>query len=141
MGSSWTSDKYHDPLAFSRLLLLVIDNAALSDVGQLAGGNYAAGLSRHAAARAWVDASTDEWEHIVETLVLLLLQGVRTQKQTLNIVLAAGITSQRQEYTAEFDHGLAIYYIDTIQRYLMCAGDGVIQSMLAKAPTSPAIRQ
>ncbi|KAJ2336384.1 hypothetical protein GGI00_000861, partial [Coemansia sp. RSA 2681] len=138
----WLGDKgQHDPLAFSRLLLLVIDNAALSDVALLAGGDYAAGLSRHAAARAWVDASTDEWEHIVETLVLLLAQEVHTQKQTLNIVLSVGITSQRQEYTSDLDYGLAIYYIDTIQRYLTCAGSGVIRSMLIKAPTSPAIRQ
>ncbi|KAJ2415941.1 hypothetical protein GGI10_001336 [Coemansia sp. RSA 2530] len=133
---NWSTGISHDPLAFSRLLLLVIDNAALSDVASLAGGDYAAGLSRHAAARAWVDASTGEWEHIVETLVLLLIQGIPTQKQTLSVVLAAGITSQRQEYTAVFDYGLAIYYIDTIQRYLVCAGDGVVKSMLAKTPSS-----
>ncbi|KAJ2397463.1 hypothetical protein GGF41_008448, partial [Coemansia sp. RSA 2531] len=50
---SWATGITHDPLAFSRLLLLVIDNAALSDVASLAGGDHAAGLSRHAAARAW----------------------------------------------------------------------------------------
>ncbi|KAJ2840771.1 hypothetical protein FBU31_000134 [Coemansia sp. 'formosensis'] len=138
---NWSTGINHDPLAFSRLLLLVIDNAALSDVASLAGGDYAAGLSRHAAARAWVDASTDEWEHIVETLVLLLLQDIHTRKQTLSIVLAAGITSQRQEYTCGFDYGLAIYYIDTIQRYLACAGGGVVKSMLTKPPSSPAVRQ
>ncbi|KAJ2874088.1 hypothetical protein GGH93_002679 [Coemansia aciculifera] len=137
---SWATGISHDPLAFSRLLLLVIDNAALSDVASLAGGDHAAGLSRHAAARAWIDASTDEWEHIMETLVLLLVQDIRTQKQTLDIVLAAGITSQRQEYTAGFDYGLAIYYIDTIQRYLVCAGDGVVK-MLAKTPSSSVVRQ
>ncbi|KAJ2486950.1 hypothetical protein IWW37_005432 [Coemansia sp. RSA 2050] len=133
---NWSTGISHDPLAFSRLLLLVIDNAALTDVASLAGGDYAAGLSRHAAARAWVDASTGEWEHIVETLVLLLVQGICTRKQTLSVVLAAGITSQRQEYTAGFDYGLVIYYIDTIQRYLACAGDGVVKSMLAKTPSS-----
>ncbi|KAJ2050680.1 hypothetical protein GGI08_005436, partial [Coemansia sp. S2] len=137
---SWATGITHDPLAFSRLLLLVIDNAALSDVASLAGGDHAAGLSRHAAARAWVDASTDEWEHIMETLVLLLVHDIRTQKQTLNVVLATGITSQRQEYTAGFDYGLAIYYIDTIQRYLVCAGDSVVK-MLAKTPASSVVRQ
>ncbi|KAJ2007301.1 hypothetical protein GGI04_001560 [Coemansia thaxteri] len=133
--ATWPSGSY-DSLAFSGLLLLVIDNVELSDAGLLAGGDCAAGLARHAAARAWIDASTTEWEHIAETLVLLLLQSVEAPTHTRNTVLSIGFASQRHEYAAAFDYGQTIYYIDTIQRYLACVGDSVVLSMSTAVPSN-----
>ncbi|KAJ2745082.1 hypothetical protein GGI20_002456 [Coemansia sp. BCRC 34301] len=114
-------DNHDSPLAFSGLLLLVIDNAAPPDVARLGGGDYAAGLERQAAARAWIDSSVGSWEHVVETLLLLLVQ--------------------RQEGAEAFDYGLAVYYMDSLQRYLASAGDDVIWAMQARPPTSPAVRR
>ncbi|KAJ1935535.1 hypothetical protein FBU59_005352, partial [Linderina macrospora] len=120
----------YDPLTFARLLLLVLDNVS-------AMGDSVSDLQRHMAAKAWVDASALEWEHILESLVYLLLLSVRTHKRRYQTTLSIGNTSMRQEYMREFDYGRINYYIDTIQRYLACGGDGVIRSMLTAVPKNP----
>ncbi|KAJ2558721.1 hypothetical protein EV175_000661 [Coemansia sp. RSA 1933] len=134
----------HDTLAFSRLLLLVLDYAAPLDssacmAGNLGSSDPSSALSRHMESRAWIDSSVDEWEYIVETLTTLLLLGVRTHKRELQITLAVGYTSLRKEYIADFDYGRINYYIETIQRYLTCAGDSVIRLMVSSIPRSAAI--
>ncbi|KAJ1945680.1 hypothetical protein EC988_005702, partial [Linderina pennispora] len=122
----------YDPLTFARLLLLVLDNVT-------AAGDSMADLQRHMASKAWIDASSLEWEHILETLVYLLLLSVRTHKHRYQTTLSIGNASVRQEYTREFDYGRINYYIDTIQRYLACAGDSVIRQMAATVPKNPKV--
>ncbi|KAJ2849920.1 hypothetical protein GGI22_005451, partial [Coemansia erecta] len=130
-----------DTLAFSRLLLLVLDYAAPLD-STLVGTNESlslsssSALSRHMESRAWIDSSVDEWEYIVETLTTLLLLGVRTHKREYQMTLAVGHASQRKEYIADFDYGRINYYMDTIQRYLTCAGDSVVRLMVSAIPQS-----
>ncbi|KAJ2518045.1 hypothetical protein H4217_003580 [Coemansia sp. RSA 1939] len=136
-----------DTLAFSRLLLLVLDYAAPLDSSSVTSTQYSidlpssssSTLSCHMESRAWIDSSVDEWEHIIETLTTLLLLSVRTYKREYQITLAAGYTSQRKEYVADFDYSRINYYMDAIQRYLACAGDNVIGLMVSAIPRSAAI--
>ncbi|KAJ1819985.1 hypothetical protein LPJ75_001054, partial [Coemansia sp. RSA 2598] len=134
----------YDPLAFSRLLLLVLDGAASgADLDMAASGDgYGAttsALAQQTASQAWIDASAGDWEYIVQTLLILLLVSIRTQKRVYSTVLAVGYASECQEYTSEFDYSRIAYYLDTIQRYLLCAGDEVVSPMLSTAPASPII--
>ncbi|KAJ1799857.1 hypothetical protein LPJ59_001537 [Coemansia sp. RSA 2399] len=128
-----------DTLAFSRLLLLVLDYAAPLDSTLIGTNKSSSALSRHMESRAWIDSSVDEWEYIVETLTTLLLLGVRTHKREYQMTLAVGYASQRKEYIADFDYGRINYYMDTIQRYLACAGDSVVRLMVSAIPRSAAI--
>ncbi|KAJ1959375.1 hypothetical protein GGI12_004368, partial [Dipsacomyces acuminosporus] len=139
-----SNGKNYDPLAFSRLLLLVLDNIApkntmVSDIGSST--DSPSTLSRYTASRAWIDASssTSEWEYIAETLLLLLLLTVRVQRRAYSLSLSIGYTSQRQEYINEFDYGRVSYYIDNIQKYLECASDAVVRAMLTKVPTNTVV--
>ncbi|KAJ1644296.1 hypothetical protein LPJ64_004018 [Coemansia asiatica] len=133
-----------DPLAFSRLLLLVLDGAISSaDLGLTVdeGDGYGATsvLTQQTASQAWIDASAGDWEYILQTLLILLLVSIRTQKRIYSTVLAVGYASECQEYSSEFDYPRIAYYLDTIQRYLLCAGDDVILSMLSTKPSSSII--
>ncbi|KAJ2697412.1 hypothetical protein FB645_005930 [Coemansia sp. IMI 203386] len=130
----------YDPLAFSRLLLLVLDGASPgTDLGMAVDEYAACVLAQQTASQAWIDASSGDWEYIVQTLLILLLVSIRTQKRVYSTVLAVGYASECQEYTAEFDYSRIAYYLDTIQRYLLCAGDDVVGAMLSSTPMSPII--
>ncbi|KAJ1730347.1 hypothetical protein LPJ61_003061 [Coemansia biformis] len=117
--SQWGSG--HDPLAFARLLLLVLDGAAPHDVCQE--------ISQHSASRAWVDRSADEWECIVVTLLTLLLVSIRTRWRLAGVTLATGHSSWRQVHEVGFDSARISYYLGTVHRYVELAGDGVVQRM------------
>ncbi|KAJ2450431.1 hypothetical protein EV183_004307 [Coemansia sp. RSA 2336] len=114
-----------DALAFSRLLLLVLDNTHGSER-----------LDRQSAARAWIVGSIGEWESIVETLLVLLMLSVRTERTSSSIVLATGYKSVRQEHLVAFDCGRTSYYLETLQRYLDLAGSAVIRKMVSVVPVS-----
>ncbi|KAJ1666243.1 hypothetical protein IW140_003231 [Coemansia sp. RSA 1813] len=141
----WSNDAAsRDTLAFSRLLLLVLDYAAPLDSTSMTSDpglneTLSSALARHMESRAWIDSSVDEWEYIVETLTTLLLLSVRTHKREYQITLAVGFASQRKEYIADFDYSRINYYMDTIQRYLACAGDSVVRLMVSAIPRSAAI--
>ncbi|KAJ2846825.1 hypothetical protein IWW36_004164, partial [Coemansia brasiliensis] len=119
-----------DALAFSRLLLLVLDNAHSNEK-----------LERQSAARAWIVGSIGEWESIVETLLALLLLSVRTERSSSSIVLATGYKSTRQEHQIVFDCGRTTYYLETLQRYLELAGNAVIYKMVSVVPVSALAEQ
>ncbi|KAJ2716111.1 hypothetical protein H4R19_000830 [Coemansia spiralis] len=110
----------HEPLAFARLLLLVLDGAAPH-------GAQSALLL--AASRAWIDRSADEWQCVVVTLLTLLLVSIRTRWHTSPITLATGHSSWRQVHAVAFDSARIRYYLDTTQRYIELAGDGVSRRM------------
>ncbi|KAJ1870875.1 hypothetical protein LPJ55_004307 [Coemansia sp. RSA 990] len=119
-----------DALAFSRLLLLVLDNTHSSEK-----------LERQSAARAWIVGSIAEWESIVETLLALLMLSVRTERTSSSIVLATSYKSVRQEHQVAFDCGRTSYYLKTLQRYLDLAGNAVIRKMVSVVPVSTLVGQ
>ncbi|KAJ2621596.1 hypothetical protein GGI26_003929 [Coemansia sp. RSA 1358] len=142
----WDQGGSLDNLAFSRLLLLVLDHAAplelnLSTNDLLPSDPSSSALSRHMESRAWIDSSIEDWEYVVETLTTLLMLSVRTHKREYPITLATGFVSRRKEYVADFDYGRINYYIDAIQRYLVCAGDSVIRSMVSSIPKNATVLQ
>ncbi|KAJ2721382.1 hypothetical protein GGI07_003993, partial [Coemansia sp. Benny D115] len=141
-----SSGESYDPLAFSRLLLLVLDGTAQTsssnsseESGYHSGQTSCSALSQSTASQAWIDSSVDDWEYIMETLLTLLLLSIRTHKRRYTAVLAVGYASECQEYTADFDYAQISYYLDTIQRYVLCADGSVIRSMLRTSPRSKAI--
>ncbi|KAJ1722421.1 hypothetical protein LPJ53_003147 [Coemansia erecta] len=124
------------PLAFSRLLLLVLDDVDVPLV-RWAGGEEdeaAAALGRGALAQAWVDAAADMWPAVAAPLALLLLRSVgggggggEPWRREYSAVLAVGHASQCFELTRPVDHRRAAYYADTLLRYLRRGG--VVGSM------------
>ncbi|KAJ2307869.1 hypothetical protein IWW55_000746, partial [Coemansia sp. RSA 2706] len=116
-----------DMLAFSRLLLLVLDNT--HNDGGLS-------IEQQSAARAWIVGGVGEWESVLETLLALQLVSIRTQRTKSSVVLATGHSSTLQEHAAGFDCGRLSYYLGAMQQYLELAGTTVIRSMVSTVPVS-----